>query len=197
MSNLKHSQPGNLDIQNAHKGSLKLYSDMCKSKRSAFRHEKFDNMDKAIFENEELWKQFKNFSENRMPKSTVSEKISAENWKNHFQNLHSETRDQSIPLIAENNPAKSLNKPFKMKELLLVIKKMKNKKAEGIDKIANEMIKYFPDKILAIILRLFNSFLETSQIIEDLCEGLIAPIFKENYKVTPITIDVFASLMPS
>ena len=56
---------------------------------------------------------------------------------------------------------------------------MKKKKAEGIDKIANEMIKYFPDKILAIILRLFNSFLETVQIIEDLCEGLIAPIFKK------------------
>ena len=45
---------------------------------------------------------------------------------------------------------------------------MKNKKAEGIDKIANKMIQYFPDKILAIILRLFNSFLDTGQIIEDL-----------------------------
>ena len=52
-----------------------------------------------------------------------------------------------------------------MKELLLV-KNMKNKKAEGVDKISNEMIKYFPDKILAIILRLFNSFLETGQIID-------------------------------
>ena len=49
-SNLKHSQPGNLDIQNSHKQSLKLYSDMCKSKRSAFRQEKFDNMDKALFD---------------------------------------------------------------------------------------------------------------------------------------------------
>ena len=96
---------------------------MCKSKRSAFRQEKFDNMEKAIFDNEELWKQFKHFNENRMTKCTASEKISAQNWKNHFQNLYSETRDQSIPLIAENNPSKSLNKPCKMKELLLVIKK--------------------------------------------------------------------------
>ena len=47
------------------------------------------------------------------------------------------------------------------------------------------MIKYFPDKILEIILRLFNSFLETGKIIEDLCEGLIAPIFKENDKSNP------------
>ena len=113
-------------------------------------------MDKALSDNEELWKQFKNFSENRMPKITVSEKISAKNWKNHFEKLHSETREQSIPLIEENKPSKSLKKPFKMKELLSVIKKMKNKKAEGIDKIANEMIKYFLDKILAIILRLLK-----------------------------------------
>ena len=96
---------------------------MCKSKRSAFRQEKFDNMDKALFDNEELWKQFKSFSENRMPKSTVSEKISAQDWKNHFQKLHSETRDQSSPLIAENNPSKCLNNPFKTKELLSVDEK--------------------------------------------------------------------------
>ena len=62
---------------------------------------------------------------------------------------------------------------------------MKNKKAEGIEKISNEMIKYFPDKILAIILSLFNSFLETCKIIEELCEGLIALIFKENDKSNP------------
>ena len=58
---------------------------MCKSKRSAFRQEKFDNMDKALFDTEELWKQFKHFSENRMPKCTASEKISAQNWKKNFQ----------------------------------------------------------------------------------------------------------------
>ena len=43
-----------------------------------------------------------------------------------------------------------------MKELLSVIKKMKNKKAECIDKIANEMIKSFPDKILVINLSLYT-----------------------------------------
>ena len=95
---------------------------MCKSKRSAFRQEKFDNMDKALFDNEELWKQFKNFREPNA-KNTVSEKISAHDWKNHFQKLHSENRDQAISLIAENNPSESLNKPYKMKELFSVIKK--------------------------------------------------------------------------
>ena len=47
------------------------------------------------------------------------------------------------------------------------------------------MIKYFPDIILSIILPLFNSFLETGQIIEDLCKGLISPIYKEKEKRNP------------
>ena len=64
-------------------------------------------MDKALSDNEELWKQFKNFSENRMPKSTDLGKISAQNGKNQLKKLHSETGDQSIPLIAENNPGKA------------------------------------------------------------------------------------------
>ena len=97
-------------------------------KKTAFRQQNFDSMDKALSYNEELWKNLKNFSETRMPKSTVTEKISAQKWKNHFKNLHSENREQSIPLIAENTPSTILNKPFKMKELLRVIKKMKNKK---------------------------------------------------------------------
>ena len=113
-----------------HKESLKSYRDMCKTKKSSFRQEKFDSMDKALSDSDELWKQFKSFAENRMPKSAVTAKISAEDWKSHFENLHSESRDQEIPLIVENIPSKSLNKSFKMKELLSVIKKMKNKKAE-------------------------------------------------------------------
>ena len=48
LSNLKHAQPGNLEIHNSHKESLKHYRDECKSKRSAFRQEKCDNMDKAL-----------------------------------------------------------------------------------------------------------------------------------------------------
>ena len=109
-----------------------------------------------LSDSDELWKQFKSFAENRMPKNAVTAKISAEDWKSHFENLHSESRDQEIPLIAENTPSKALNKSFKMKELLSVIKKMKNKKAE--------MIKHFPDKILDVILHLFNTFLESGKL---------------------------------
>ena len=60
-----------------------------------------------------------------------------------------------------------------MKEFQAVIKNMKNKKAEGTDKIANEMIKHFPEKLLNLILALFNKFLEKGQITHEWCLGLI------------------------
>ena len=55
---------------------------------------------------------------------------------------------------------------------------MKNKKAEGVDKIANEMIKHFPENVLNLLLDLFNGFLKFGKIPKSWCEGLITPIHK-------------------
>ena len=80
-------------------------------------------MDKALSDNEELWKQLKILVRIKCQKVNFQEKSPLKIGKNLFEKLHSETREQSIPLIAENKHSKSLNKPFKMKELLSVIKK--------------------------------------------------------------------------
>ncbi len=69
---------------------------------------------------------------------------------------------------------------------------MKNKKADGTDKIANEIIKHFQEKIVDVILQPFNTFLESRKIPVEWCEGLVAPIYKENEKITLITIGVSA-----
>ena len=185
LANLKHSNPKNNNFHASHHEALKIYRKMCKSKRAAFREESFKDMQKSIHDSENLWKKFKTFSECRVPKSTVTEKITADEWKNHFQKLHTESREQKVPLIAENSPTESLNKPFSMEELSKVIKKMKNKKAEGIDKIANEMIKFFPEKILEALLELYNLYLEKGIIVDNWCEGLLCPLYKENEKNNP------------
>ena len=96
LSNLKHNQPGNLEIKNMHKESLKRHRNMC--------NQVFVRKNLRIWTGPHLiarnyGKNFKSFSENRLPKSTVTaEKIYAKDWKSHFENLHSESRDQEIPL---------------------------------------------------------------------------------------------------
>ena len=61
--------------------------------KTAFRQEKFYLMTKALYDSEEMWKEFRNFSETRIPISTNGDKISATDWKKHFENLHSENRE--------------------------------------------------------------------------------------------------------
>ena len=71
----------------------------------------------------DFWKKYKSVSKNRLPKSTVDDNISPSEWKNHFDSLHAENRDQTIPNFVEKQPSKSLNKIIKMKELENFIKK--------------------------------------------------------------------------
>ena len=85
----------------------------------------------------------------------------------------------------ESHPTKLLNKQFKMKEIAAVISKMKNKKAEGIDKIANEVLKYVPENVLVILLKIFNGFLANGKIPKSWCEGLITPIHKSGKSDDP------------
>ena len=47
------------------------------------------------------------------------------------------------------------------------------------------MIKHFPDKIVAVNLHLFNTFLESRKIPVEWCERRIAPIYKGNEKNNP------------
>ena len=185
LSNLRNKFPHNEQIRTDHNDALRDFRKTCKSKKSMFLNKTFDGLNTALHDTENFWKEFRQFSDKRLPNTTITDKISADEWKKYFETLHTENRDQKIPHIVESTPNVELNKPISLEELKHVIKKMKNKKAEGVDKIANEMIKHFPDKILCLILEIFNAFLKSGSVIEDWCLGLITPLFKENSKTDP------------
>ena len=90
LSNQKHQFPENLHLRKLHKDSLKNYKDKCNAKKCAYRQDKFDLIDKSLHDSEKMWKEFHKFSEIRAPRSTIDEKISASEWKTHYETLHSE-----------------------------------------------------------------------------------------------------------
>ena len=135
LSNLKSKFPHNEEIRSDHKEALKGFRRTCKSKKSSFLKETFDGMSTALNDTENFWKEFRKFSDKRLPKSTITDKISANDWKSYFESLHTENRDQNIPHLVERAPNEELNRLFNFEELKRVIKKMKNKKAEGVDKM--------------------------------------------------------------
>ena len=79
----------------------------------------------------------------------------------------------------------NLNKKFKMEELKSTIKKLKNKKAVGTDKIANEFLKIAPDNLLLIFLNIINLNLEKGKTCISWCQGIISLIHKEGSKQDP------------
>ena len=78
-----------------------------------------------------------------------------------------------------------LNRNFTMDELKATIKALKNKKAVGPDRIANEFIKLANEDILKLILSYFNLNLNKGLTCSEWCLDLIALIHKDGAKDNP------------
>ena len=66
-----------------------------------------------------------------------------------------------------------LNASFNTKEIVDVIKKLKNNKACGIDLIRNEFIKNCSNDMLEVVTNLFNLILDSEVIPTNWCLGII------------------------
>ena len=49
-----------------------------------------------------------------------------------------------------------INRPFTQDEVVTLIKKLKNKKACGIDNVINEYLKNSPTELIVLIVKMFN-----------------------------------------
>lgn len=82
-----------------------------------------------------------------------------------------------------------------MEEIQHIIKRLKNKKASGIDNIINEYIKKCPLEMSNILVKFFNLVLITGIVPTDWCLGVIKPWYKnkgsaddpENYRGVTFT----------
>ena len=79
----------------------------------------------------------------------------------------------------------TLNAKFKLDDLKKTINSLKNNKAVGTDKIANEFLKVADDNLLTIFLNLINLKLEKGSTCTDWCQGIISLIHKEGTKQDP------------
>ena len=109
-------------------------------------------------------------------------------WEEHFsKHLNTEfPRDrkvlQSIP-EAVNTEGTSL--PFSIDEVEEAVKKLKNNKACGWDKIASETLKAGGSSMRQLLLKIINTAWSEGEIPEDWSKGLITPVFKKGDKLDP------------
>jgi hypothetical protein len=108
-------------------------------------------------------------------------KIPMDTFTDHFRNLNSAREDNSDtePSFTQSIESNSsLDKPFTENEILDVIKKLRNNKACGLDRIINEYLKNTAHLFIQIYVKLFNIVLSTGVIPSDWTLGLIKPLYK-------------------
>ena len=142
-----------------------------------------------------FWNNWKNFSETSVHKHVDIN--DGEQWENYYKNLLTERNKNDNKLNDEELPYNiDLNKEITLSldEVKKILKMLKKKKAVGVDRLSNEMIKNTPIHFIEIILQVFNKCLKTVDIPKIRCYGLITSIYKNGNKLNdeelPYNIDL-------
>ena len=143
----------------------------------------------------QFWSTLKTMS--KSASNTADSNVPVDELLTHFQQLHSapseETFSKTQETVIEELKRKQqsllqyneLDNPFTESEIRNGIKKLKNKKAAGTDRIRNEMLKSGGHLLMTSLKRLFNLILDAGMFPDCWSMGLITPIFKSGEKSNP------------
>ena len=108
--------------------------------------------------------------------------VSLVDFEKHFSKLgNREDVNDSFDEMRELDMLRNddnLDFPVTLEEVELMIKKLKNSKACGIDKVRNEYLKSCSVDMLEVLVRFLNIILDTGVVPTEWCIGIIIPIFK-------------------
>ena len=119
-------------------------------------------------------------------KGATSCRIALETFQNFFAKLSKKPEsDQNNEMTEDFDPREmtqtineDINVNFTLSEVQVQIRKLKNRKACGIDNIINEFLKNCPTNIVEIVVKLFNIVLQNGVVPESWCIGMIKPLYK-------------------
>lgn len=128
------------------------------------------------------------YIKNKNQEILTNKKDIMERWREYFkellghqkQNKEENTNETEI----ENQRGEEKTEEIKMEELINVIKKLKNGKTPGNDKITTEMIKNLGETGREILLQIINKAWKNEKIPEEWGIALIKPIHKKGDKQT-------------
>lgn len=108
-------------------------------------------------------------------------KVVLETWRKHFQDLLNPQTEESEPKIETSEEPYTdtdLNNPITMAEIKAALRRLNDRKAEGIDKIPAEIWKN--QNLLTLIEALFNQCFRLGKIPELWKCGIITPVLKSS-----------------
>lgn len=168
------------------------YKKLVKKKKHSFNEVLFEQI--AKFENNnptEFWKLINNIKDTK----STTEGIDIQIWKDFFSKLHNPKEGKSKfteeiskkleELLNSNQANVILDKSISEQEIWNAAKKMKNKKATGLDGISNEMVKTSLSHMSKVLCNFFNKILIAQVFPHEWAISYIHPIHKKGPKDNP------------
>lgn len=192
--------PNDPNIRGSYYKLLKKYNKTRKYKQRAYKQDIVNKLDNMRTEKpSEFWKVL-NLLKTEETKDNPATNIGLSEWGNYFRELNHSNSESPKSWTAEtkgllaNLECKFLDETIREKEIITAIAKLKNKKAQGPDKIRNEMLKYSQHVLLPCISKVFNLVLRSGVYPDEWAQGYISPLFKsgnpfvkDNYRGITIT----------
>ena len=158
------------------------YKHLLKRKQKKVQNELLNELLSSIKSQKTFWNTIHKISSNkRQPVNNIS----SDDWFVHFKELLTkETNvDDSVPLDrgVEEEIVDNMNRPISKEEVLLAVRKIKNKKAAGPDGIIGELLKYGckSDLFVSFFVRFFNSLFDKGVYPEQWTESIVLTLYKK------------------
>lgn len=188
-SNKLHKNPDSKDLIDDCNVKLKAYQSACNKAKNVFIDEKISELNENK-NSPDFWKIWKTCNDNDSKSTKIQNSI---NWTEYYSKLFK--KEENIPNLRNlevnqvkkfnDNNLKELNQQIKKKEMSKILKKLKNGKAPGMDRILNEMIKYSYPFLKSLFKKLFNLIILSGKVPDIWCYGLVSPIHKSGDPLNP------------
>ena len=184
--------PQNQTIRAKYFTMLKSYKKKCKLDRNQYKSKIYNMMEGLQTNNpKEYWKLVEELTDRDKTKSTIK----VEKLFTHYKNLNSKTKykdpEEELAMNEKLHEAEKikifseLDYAITEKEVLRVIKTLKNGKAYGQDLIKNEMLKYGQHWLSKPLTKLFNIIMNSQYYPLEWSRGRIVSIHKKGDTTLP------------
>ena len=190
-SKLLQRYPNIPDVRHNFFTSLKRYNKSRKRKARQYKEKILHQLDDLKDKNPgAYWKLLKELK--TKDSDDKSSQISLDEWELYFKSLnvdrHPQKNFETKQKLCDLEREQIFNETdFKITthEISRCVKKLKNNKSPGLDRILPEMLKYSQHVLLPILEKLFNTILQDGKYPSNWLSGYIVPIYKKGDATDP------------
>ena len=152
-----------------------------------------NQMNENYFNPKTFWLLLNKLKPSKAADNAHIKSISPKQWLNHFGTLLFNNDCDTQDHLIHDDPDSFLNAPVSKDEINLVLKKLKNRKAAGLDQLSNEMIKTFGSLYTEFLSKLFSKILHEHKFPTLWITGLLLPqgVYSDVYMTGGLGLGIF------